>query len=265
MFSNRSIIEVVTIYDNNTHAEISRLLMSFNLQNIAPQGSGYLKERTNAICDYLISNPQAKGPNGGNLQYEVLEYIIKERENSYSDWFELYKPSVIRALNQDGFDINNGTLTSYFPQQLNIALNTDEVDHLLTKHNFGTPKSHLEQAKQAHSRGDWAACNSQIRTFIEGLFDEIAYALGSTSNPTPTDTSHNRRVFLSRLTPPFFDSNLNEWDNSNNGGFVQGYWRRLHASGSHPGLSDKDDATFRMHMAIIVSHYYLKRFDSRQP
>ena len=37
-----------------------------------------------------------------------------------------------------------------------------------------TPLGHLDQAVEAHTRGDWAACNSQLRTFLESLFDDIA-------------------------------------------------------------------------------------------
>jgi len=47
------------------------------------------------------------------------------------------------------------------------------------------------------------------------------------------------------------------------GAFLQGLWKRLHPQGSHPGLSDEEDSTFRLHLMILTASYYLKRLDSR--
>lgn len=35
----------------------------------------------------------------------------------------------------------------------------------------------------------------------------------------------------------------------------------LHPEGSHPGLSDIDDSTFRLHLVLLVTANILKRVD----
>lgn len=108
---------------------------------------------------------------------------------------------------------------------------------------------------------DWAAANAQLRSFVEELFDRIAEHL-SDGKSEDLKTSHARRVWLAKSTPPFFDPELNEWDLHGLGGFMQGFWRRLHPQGSHPGLSDEADCTLRLHLVIIVAEHFLQRFDA---
>jgi hypothetical protein len=54
---------------------------------------------------------------------------------------------------------------------------------------------------------------------------------------------------------------LNEWDD-NGLGFVNGLVKRLHPHGSHPGLSDQDDSTFRLHTVLLTARLFLVRFDT---
>jgi len=93
------------------------------------------------------------------------------------------------------------------------------------------------------------------------LFDEIAKRIVDDA-PLPS-SSHNRREALAKADPPFFMALLNEWEIGSKGGFVQGFWRRLHPDGSHPGLSDEEDSTFRLHLVVLVAHHFLKRFNER--
>ena len=143
--------------------------------------------------------------------------------------------------------------------RLSLTQRETEVESRLLKLGFTVAEGHLKQAVSAHTRGEWAAANSQMRTFVESLFDSFADKLLPAPPPT---TSHGRREQLARLSPPFIDPALNEWDFTSNNGFVQGFWKRLHPSGSHPGLSDEDDCTFRLQMVYLVAHRFLKRFEN---
>jgi hypothetical protein len=152
-------------------------------------------------------------------------------------------------------------LISVLPIEADIPEREDELNQLLDTYGFSIPKGHLEQAISAHARGDWASANSQLRTFIESLFDCIAETLSPGISQTHT-TSEARRATLASPQQHFFMSELNEWLN-NGGGFVQGFWRRLHSQGAHPGLSDRIDSTFRLHLVILVGHHFLKRLSER--
>lgn len=77
-----------------------------------------------------------------------------------------------------------------------------------------------------------------------------------------TRSGNQRRARLAALG--FLSRDLNEW--SDNGlGYLNGLIKRLHPHGSHPGLSDADDCTFRLHSVLLAARLFLVRFDKRGP
>ena len=160
-----------------------------------------------------------------------------------------------RALERDGFTVEDGTLRRTLPDALALPQADDEVHALLDHYGFGTSRGHLDQGIAAHVRGDWAAANAQFRAFIESLLDEVARHYGC---PAAMATSGQRRTWLAQKNPPFFIAGLNEWDNQGHG-FIEAFFRRLHPQGAHPGLSDEDDSTFRLHLVLLVSRNLLRR------
>ena len=213
---------------------------------------------------HLQSNPDLEGPSGGPIVFELAEYLFRTRcqESQSASLPEEEFPNLVNALREDGFVVRDYRLSAMLPDVVPVAEYRDELSHLLETHDFGTATGHLRQAISAHTRGDWAAANAQLRAFIEALFDKIAIDL-SEGHAANLATSHLRREWLASNEPPFFLSDLNEWDAENHGGFVEGFWRRLHPSGSHPGLSDEADSTFRLHMVILVGRHYLVRYAER--
>ena len=133
----------------------------------------------------------------------------------------------------------------------------NELINVLDRYGYSVAKGHYEQAVAAHTRGDWAASNSQLRSFVEEFFNRVAEIMVSGSY----SSGHQCQQALAKIG--FFQSDLNEWLDDGKG-FVQGFWKRLHPQGSHPGLSEKEDSTFRMHIVIVVLHYFAKRLDAQQ-
>jgi hypothetical protein len=135
-----------------------------------------------------------------------------------------------------------------------------ELTAMLVDHGFTVSKGHLDQAIAAFSRGYWAAANSQLRTLFEDCLNEIASRLGC---DTAADTL-GRRKFLGEVDPPFLFEDYNEWfANTQKPQYIQGLWSRLHSHGSHPGLSEQDDCTFRMQITLISVRLFLRRFIQR--
>lgn len=137
-----------------------------------------------------------------------------------------------------------------------------ELEMLLNKHGFEVALGHLAQARSSFQRGDWAASNSQLRTFLESYLTEIAAALGYTG----ANMMVERLKFLGELDPPFLMPAYNEWlpkDKKPRSQFLEGLWSRMHPEGSHPGLSEEDDATFRLQVCLISARLFLRRFDQR--
>jgi hypothetical protein len=148
------------------------------------------------------------------------------------------------------------------PEVVDLPDAQDEVDALLEQHRFTTAKGHLDQARSAHGRGEWAGANAQIRTFMDSLFDEIAERLDP-ARATRAGTGQPRRTILASMTPPFLLRSLNEWDD-NGCGYFNGLIRRLHPHGSHPGLSEDEDSTFRLHIVLLTARLVLRRFSEQK-
>lgn len=136
-----------------------------------------------------------------------------------------------------------------------------EVELLLSRHGFTIAHGHLQQAVSAFSRGEWASANGALRNFYESYLNEIAAALGYEG----ADDSKAKRDFLGTLQPPFLLADYNEWNaNNQKPQYVQGLMSRMHPHGGHPGLSEEEDATFRLQISLVTARLFLRRFDQRR-
>ena len=263
-FSRITIIEAIGLLESLTHAKLDRFLLKYRLERIAHRELGPKTAKLNAVIKYLIDNPDEKGPFGANLTFEIIEDVLGSiSSNIYAPLVEKRLPKLLNSLKRDGYVITDGGgLKTMLPESIKLVEKENELNSLLDKFGFTTTKGHIDQAISAHTRGDWASANAQLRSFMESLFDSIADKLvgGKTTLPPP---GHQRRELLAKLTPPFLIPALNEWKIGSKGGFLQGLWSRLNPQGSHPGLSDEEDNTFRLHLMMLTASYYLKRLDGR--
>ena len=135
-----------------------------------------------------------------------------------------------------------------------------EVTLLLDRHGFTVAKGHLKQAISAFSRGEWSSANGELRNFYESYLNEIADGLGYTAS----GDSKARRDYLGSLQPPFLLADYNEWNaNNQKPQYVQGLMSRMHPHGGHPGLSEEEDATFRLQISLVTARLFLRRYDQR--
>lgn len=263
-FSPRTVLAAVEAFGFNTNAGVENLALEYGLADVV--GDGGIAKKESRLARYLVEHPELTGYSGASLVHELIERAVEAR--CLLRWGgpkdpEEVLPTLVHSLKQDGFVIKDGKLVRLLPEVVPVAIAQDELTRLLDKYGFATAIGHLNQALAAHARGDWAAANGQLRTFVEELFDRIAEGLsGGATDALPT--SHARREWLAAgATPPFLDPELNEWEPGKTGGFVQGLWRRLHPEGSHPGLSDEMDASLRLHVVLIVAEHFMRRFDMR--
>jgi len=260
LFSRATIADVMSLLkDMNTHASLDNYVYRYSLEEIATGSS--LDRRVLAIGKYLMDNPQLPGTISDNLTYEIVEDVIKRATaneyhfNHYDNEFTNY-PYLRRLLLKDGFRLEDGELIRTFETEIDFSKNETLLERLLNKHNLDVAKGHYKQANNAFNRGDWAACNSQLRSYVEELLNKIAEKI--TGNTFAT--SHDAKIALSKCNPPIFYKPLNEWLDDGKG-FFETFWRRLHPAGSHPGLSDEDDSIFRLNLVQISTLEVLRRYD----
>lgn len=266
LFSRRSVIAAIDVLEVKlTQAEISSLFTDFgpNVYEHLPNG-GSAKSRMVDLKRYVDRNPLRQTDEG------LLENVLVHRAIAFLpsiepeyEWSSPPAPNPIfdrlrRALSQDGFIVTDGELRRELPADVGLPQAESDLVRLLDKHGLATAKGHLDQAFKNHAAGNWAAANSQIRSFVEGLFDELAVKLDAAA--ASVKSGHERRSRLANWTPPLFDRALNEWGD-NGVGFINGLMARLHPHGSHPGLSDEDDSTFRLHIVLLTARLFLSRYD----
>ena len=135
-----------------------------------------------------------------------------------------------------------------------------EIALLLDRHRFTVAKGHLKRAVSAFSRGEWSSANGELRNFYESYLNEIAGGLGYTGS----GNGKAQRDYLGSLQPPFLLADYNEWNTNNQKPqYVQGLMSRMHPHGGHPGLSEEEDATFRLQISLVTARLFLRRFDQR--
>jgi hypothetical protein len=264
-YSRKTILKATDLLDSFGHDGIDRFLLEYDLQDRI--GGGSVRDRANLVARYLLEHPNDE-EEGRNLTDVIVEELVAETirhstQHGYFNYATLWEryPNLIRALERDGYSVENGQLQSTLPQALDLPQADDEVHTLLQRHGFDVPLGHLDQAITAHGRGEWAGANGQLRTFVEGLFDAIAQRLSARHPPAPVPGNASRQ-WLAQLNPPFFIPELNEWTGQGTG-FIEAFYRRLHPQGAHPGLSDEEDSTFRLHLVLLAARSLLRRFEAR--
>jgi hypothetical protein len=268
-FSRRTVFSAIQILNRLTHAEFTRFLLELGPEwpkMISPELLS-LAKRLNELMGAFDQNPDRMVEDGESLDDVLVEKAVsllpaKRRRLWSGEEEELPKDhrDFLQRLEVDGFVITDGKLQTALPRSVALPEAQDELSGLLLKHQIIVPRGHLDQAFSAHTAGNWAAANSQIRSFLDGLLDEIAARLDPSA--TASGSGYPRRVRLAALG--FLSRDLNEWDDQGTG-YLNGLVKRLHPHGSHPGLSDADDCTFRLHTVLLAARLFLVRFDKWRP
>lgn len=226
--------------------------------------AGSRADRAIAMARYLIRNPDALNEDDANLSDAVMTDLIgRAAARCYAGYpavfdlenFEFHFAGIGSGLERDGFTIDDGTLRPMLPSAIDIPAADSEVHVLLDRYDFIVSQGHIDQGIAAPARGEWAGANAQFRVFVESLIDAIAARL---ANGAVTQTCGLSRIWLANRAPSFFLANLNEWT-GNGLGFIEGFIRRLHTEGAHPGLSDEAHSTFRLHLVLLVARLLLRR------
>lgn len=184
------------------------------------------------------------------LRLDGFEVIEPAEANYSSLWSDSNTPQSVRLVRMLPADV----------AELDMRQAESEVVLLLGKHGFRVAQGHLTQAMSAFQRGEWSSANGALRNFLESYLNEIANLLGCNQ----TLESKEKRNFLGNLQPPFLLAEYNEWNlNNQKPQYVQGLMSRMHLHGGHPGLSEEEDATFRLQINLITARLFLRRLDQR--
>jgi hypothetical protein len=265
-FTRPTIAAAVALLSRFTQAAFNHMVLRIGLENDIPSDTTLsVAKKADRLGRIVLQRPDETVETlDGSVA--LAEAVVREAvQLTRPDPFQPSETAFARGLARDGyvvfFDANDRpTLRAALPEELGLPAVDDEVHQLLKHFDFSEPLGHLDQGIEAHARGDWAAANAQFRTFLESLFDNIAwYCEGA--DKTSAITSENRRQLLANIG--FLAVDRNEWtpDGKN---YINGLFKMLHTDGSHPGLSDEDHSTFRLHVVLVTARTFLRRLRYRQ-
>jgi hypothetical protein len=135
------------------------------------------------------------------------------------------------------YDIEGDRLVPTVPG-VRVAEETSFLEADLIDRNWKTTAGHYRQALDAFSRGDWAATNSMLRSLLEDLLPAAA-ALVSGKRPKQPRASIDVLRSNGVLVEGEFD-------------LLKGLWEMSQHRGPHAGLSDADEARFRL--VTVTAH-----------
>ncbi|MBN8787249.1 MAG: hypothetical protein J0I84_09170 [Terrimonas sp.] len=285
MLSLKSCVELIEMIDNYSLRIVDRIFVVFGIEHlIHPSLGKFTKDDKVNILLKTLKFPPTKGPFSDSFQLDLLQYMVEhyykhlaEDEDirrtllsydanpdnvKHEDKFSHNHQSLSNALKRDGYIIKERTIKKMLPDEIEEVKTESELFLFLRKFNFITTLGHLKQAIENHSLGNWAGANGQFRPFIESLLMEICKLLLPGNKCDSASAAIN--LLSKTANPPFLLVDLNEVEHAScNKPFIEGLWKRLHPEGTHPGLSNEEDSTFRYHITIVVAYSLLKRLSNR--
>jgi len=251
-------------YALGTHTQVNKIVLRLGLEDEVPAGNAIGIEKKVDVLGRLVLARSDEVIDTSEGRMTLVEAFVRQAvEHASERSQEWQQDALLRGLARDGYVViwsnsrQPNSLRAALPGEIDLPAADDEV-HLLLKHfGFMTSLGHLDQAVEAHTRGDWAAANGQIRTFLEGLLDEIALFI-EPSKAQNLSSSENRRAMLAGPDIGFLGVKRNEWSPDGKS-FIHGLFKMLHSDGSHPGLSTEDHCTFRLHIGLVTARMLLRR------
>lgn len=261
-FTRPTIVAAVALLsDRLTQAAFNHMVLRIGLENDIPSDTSLSVSKKGDRLGRIVMQRPDEPVETLDGSVALAEAVVREAvELTLPEPFQPSEIAFVRGLARDGYvvsfdDNDRPTLRAALPDELGLPAVDDEVHQLLKHFEFTEPLSHLGQGIEAHARGDWAAANAQFRTFLESLFDNIAqYREGN--DKTSALTSDNRRQLLAHIG--FLAVDRNEWTQDGKN-YINGLFKMLHTDGSHPGLSDEDHSTFRLHVVLVTARTFLRR------
>jgi hypothetical protein len=264
-FSRPTILAAVDLLDSRlSQARFNQLVVRLGMEEAISLDTNVSVAKKAALLAKEVVKLGAKTLSTLDGSVTLSEAVVREAvrlTNATTD--DPKQEALRRGLEMDGYVVawqEDGMplLRASLPESVDLPAADNEVHQLLRGFNYQVPLGHLDQAIEAHTRGDWAAANSQARTFMESMFDAIALHLDH-SRASALPSSENRRALLAELK--FLSVQRNEWTQDGKN-FINGLFKMLHSEGSHPGLSDEDHSTFRLHLVLITARAFLRRLQS---
>jgi hypothetical protein len=236
---------VEAISGGYSHSDISTLFMRVGVDPWDPGDKVNKARRAQAVLKALRAQ---SSPNATRITMDLVSEVLKHGERDVP-WIEhpsWWSPLVETLINA-GLEWDSAALRLVpSVEGVSAAEARGLLEQRLVDLGWETAAAHYAQAVRALSAGDWESANAQIRSFLEAFIpDAAATILGTVPRSDPVASLQDLKG-----RGALFDG---EFD------FARGLWKLANPRGSHAGLSDRDEAQFRMLSATAYARFLLSR------
>lgn len=152
---------------------------------------------------------------------------------------------LLASLRIDGLRYENGALLPDTPEPVALAPQVSALEQQLNARGLNVAVVHYRQAVDNLTAGQFEAANGSLRPFLESLFTGLCNRATN-----QTHTAANPALLHLRQQGLLAE---NEWN------LCRSLWANCHTNGPHPGLSNEEEALFRLHFGTSLARYLLSR------
>ena len=225
------------VADQFGHAQISNLYFEFSVDASDP-GDGNNKVTRSLELVRAIEAGCAEAAADEALMNLANHVLARE-------WARERYPALLASLAADGFEWGLNSLVPSMPLPAQPAPEVSALESDLIDHELRVAATHYRQAVDNFVDGNFEAANGQLRSFLEALFQALGVSAGAQANVgADAAVVHLRRV-----------GSLDEAESQ----FLRGLWAGAQDNGPHAGLTNEEEARFRLHTATAAARYLLRR------
>ncbi len=267
-FSRRTLANLARLMGNTLgHTELNTLFYEYKLETNDRIGNRedrsrallqgleeiYNEDDASRIIIEIIERILVKaGKNGQNYQpfinalkidgFEWKEVIIDTTKKDASSWFP--NPPY-------GSERNEGRLLPTTPMPAALAPEISSLENELKQLGMMTASTHYAQAVNNFIDGNWESCNGQIRPFVEDLYIGIGERLTGIIQKEPLASLQDLK------SKGFLDeAEFNQF---------KSFFSGIQDNGPHRGLSNEQEALFRLHISTSIARYLIFKAEGIKP
>lgn len=182
-------------------------------------------------------------PEDDRILTALAQYVLEHGRDDFPPIERL-----VHALKADGFEWREGSLVPTTPEPAALGVELSALEQDLQDLGLNVATTHYRQAHESFVAGNWEAANGQIRSFMENLLIELG------RRQTSNERDNAATALQDLRNEGFFDDA--EWQ------MLKGFWQSIQDNGPHHGLSDEQEALFRLHVATSVARYAIHKLRS---
>jgi hypothetical protein len=222
------------IHGRFSHARMNLLVFQYGLDGQDPGGS--VLRRAVAFVKGLENTREER-----ELQQAVLEIATTHLDLNPS--INSIHVRLIESLRIDGFEFTGDRFVPSIPGQISLSREISRLETELENAGLATALVHYRQAVDNFLGRNWEAANGQIRPFVENLVIQRGLAITGNDRNDP-----NASLQDMRHVGYIDDAEFNQ---------MKAFWAGIQDNGPHHGLSNDEEALFRLHTATTLARYLL--------